>query len=131
MRYLIMMHLPAGESDYNHSQWAPEDWKAHTDAMGRLNKELEKSGELAGIEALSSPKAAKLIRVDANGLPNTDGAFAESKEFLAGFWAVDVESAERAYEIAGIVSALPGHGGKPLNMPVEVREVMYSRSANE
>ncbi|MEP6835087.1 MAG: YciI family protein [Gemmatimonas sp.] len=131
MRYLIMMNLPAATFDYTHQEWAPADWKAHTTAQSRLNKTLEGAGELVGIERLTSPKSAKLIHADANGLPNTDGVFAESKEFLAGFWVIDVASPERAYEIAAIVSALPGPGGKPLNMPVEVRAVMSGGSNNE
>ena len=55
--------------------------------------------------------------------PITDGVFPESKEFLAGFWIVEVPSAARAYEIAAEASAAPGPGGAPLNMPIEVREV--------
>jgi hypothetical protein len=54
----------------------------------------------------------------------TDGPFAEAKEFLAGFWIIDCESKDRAYEIAARVSAAPGKGGEPLNMPIEVRQVM-------
>ena len=54
----------------------------------------------------------------------TDGPFPEAKEFLAGFWIIDCETTERAYEIAARVSAAPGKGGVPLNMPVEVRQVM-------
>lgn len=54
----------------------------------------------------------------------TDGPFAEAKEFLAGYWIVDCENKERAYAIAARVSAAPGKGGVPLNMPIEVREVM-------
>lgn len=130
MRYLIMMNLPAATSDYTHQEWAPEAWKAHRAAHTKLNKEMEARGELVGIEALISPKNAKLIRADANGLPKTDGVFAESKEFLAGFWVIDVESAERAYEIAARASAAPGPDGKPLNMPIEVRQVMSSGTDN-
>ena len=54
----------------------------------------------------------------------TDGPFPEAKEFLAGYWIVDVESTERAYAIAARASAAPGQGGEPLNMPIEVRQVM-------
>ena len=130
MRYLIMMNLPPADTDYKYPEWAPEDWKAHRAAHTKLNKELEERGELVGIEALTSPKDAKLIHADDNGLPKTDGVFAESKEFLAGFWVIDVESAERAYEVAARASAAPGPGGKPLNMPIEVRQVMMSGASN-
>ena len=58
------------------------------------------------------------------GEPITDGVFPETKEFLAGYWIVDVETPQRAYAIAAEASAAPGPGGKPLNMPIEVRAVM-------
>lgn len=66
------------------------------------------------------------MRADENGLPVTDGVFPESKEFLAGYWIVDVESPERAYAIAAKASMAPGPGGKPLHMELEVRQVMQA-----
>lgn len=65
-----------------------------------------------------------MVRAGANGEPVTDGVFPETKEFLAGYWIVDVETPERAYAIAAKASAAPGVGGAPLNMPIEVRQVM-------
>lgn len=130
MRYLIMMNLPAASTNYEYPDWKPEAWKAHRAAHEKLNDELRANGELVGIEALTAPTSAKLVRADDNGLPKTDGVFAETKEFLAGFWVIDVDSAERAYEVAARASAAPGPDGKPLNMPIEVREVMMSNSAN-
>ena len=59
-----------------------------------------------------------------DGTPVTDGVFPESKEFLAGYWIVDVDGPERAFQIAAQASAAPGPGGAPLNMPIEVRQVM-------
>ena len=59
-----------------------------------------------------------------DGRPVTDGVFPETKEFLAGYWIIEVDRPERAYEVAGKASAAPGPGGKPLNMDIEVREVM-------
>jgi hypothetical protein len=74
---------------------------------------------------LAPPGQARIVRAGSQGKPDvTDGPFAETKEFLAGYWIVDVESAEQAYAIAARASAAPGPGGKPLNMPIEVREVM-------
>ena len=64
------------------------------------------------------------MRAGKDGAPITDGVFPEAKEFLAGYWIVDVESPERAYEIAARASAAPGTGGAPLNMAIEVRQVM-------
>jgi hypothetical protein len=62
-------------------------------------------------------------------VPITDGIFPEAKEFLLGYWLVDVESPERAYEIAARLSAGPGPGGIPTNMPIEVRQVMSARTS--
>jgi hypothetical protein len=92
--------------------------------MVNFSKKLSAAGELVGAEGLSGPDQAKRVRAGANGEPVTDGIFPESKEFLAGYWIVDVESSERAYAIAAEASAAPGPGGKPLNMPIEVRQVM-------
>jgi hypothetical protein len=92
--------------------------------MKKLNQDLHESGELVSAEGLSFPDQAKLVRAGKDGTPITDGVFPESKEFLAGFWIVDVETPERAYAIAAQASAAPGPGGAPLNMPIEVRPVM-------
>jgi hypothetical protein len=85
---------------------------------------LTASGELVAAEGLAGPDQAKRVRAGSDGKPITDGVFPEAKEFLAGYWIVDVERAERAYEIAAQASAAPGPGGKPLNLAIEVREVM-------
>ena len=77
-----------------------------------------------GAEGLAGPDQAKLVRAGKDGRPVTDGVFPEAKEFLAGFWIVDVDTPERAYEIAAEASAAPGPGGAPLNMAIEVRQVM-------
>jgi hypothetical protein len=126
MKYILMMHAPRGKTgEYQVTSWAPEDLKAHVAFMQNLNKELAAAGELAGAEGLASPGEAKLVRAGKNGgPPATDGVFPESKEFLAGFWIVDVDTPERAYAIAAKVSTAPGPGGKPLIIPVEVRQVM-------
>jgi hypothetical protein len=81
-------------------------------------------------EVLTAPDRAKLVRAGQGGEPITDGLFAESKEFLAGYWIVDVEHAERAYAIAALASAAPGPGGVPLNIAIEVRQVMSARPKN-
>jgi hypothetical protein len=70
------------------------------------------------------------VRAGKDGRPVTDGPFAEAKEFLAGFWIVDVDRPERAYEIAARASAAPGPGGAPLDMPIEVRQVMSGPPAD-
>jgi hypothetical protein len=107
--------------------WDPKDVEAHMDFMRRVGQELQESGELVAAEGLAPPDQAKIVNATADGTPAvTDGPFAESKEFLAGYWIVDVESPERAIEIAAQNSAAPGPGGTPMNMAIEVRGVMQA-----
>ena len=124
MKYMLMMHAPKGKGDWEIFNWPAQDIKAHIDFMHRLNKELRDAGELVGVEGLTEPGKARLVRAGHDGRPVTDGVFPETKEFLAGYWIIDVDHPERAYEVAGKASAAPGPGGKPLNMDIEVREVM-------
>jgi hypothetical protein len=121
MKYILMMNtMRAGAGVLG---WPKQDLQAHGAYMKRLNKELQESGEWVFAEGLSFPDQAKLVRAGKDGTPITDGIFPEGKEFLAGFWIVNVESPERAYAIAARASAAPGQGGAPLNMPIEVRPV--------
>ena len=96
--------------------------------MMSFTKELRDSGELVSAEGLSFPDQAKLVRAGKGGTPITDGVFPEAKEFLLGYWIVDVESPQRAYEIAARLSAGPGPGGATLSMPIEVRQIMSVRT---
>ena len=72
-------------------------------------------------QGLAEPGEAKVVRGEKNGMPVTDGIFPESKEFLLGYWIIDVATPERAHAIAGRISAAPGPGGVPTNMAIEVR----------
>jgi hypothetical protein len=125
MKFMLMMHAPRGNGEYQIHSWKPEEFRAHIQFMKGLNKELRAAGELVSAEGLSPPGQARIVRSRGEGAPEvTDGPFAESKEFLVGFWIVDVESADRAYAIAGKASTAPGPGGEPLGIEIEVREVM-------
>ena len=123
MKYMLMMHAPSDTGEYQVSGWSPEDLQAHIAFMHAFNKELAEAGEWVDGQGLAAPGEAKLVRAGKDGAPVTDGPFPEAKEFLAGFWIVEVDSPERAYEIAARASAAPGPGGAPLNMPIEVRRV--------
>src|SRR4026209_2058449 len=123
MKYMLMMNT-AGGGPYQIASWPADDIKAHIGFMIKFSQKLSAAGELVGAEGLSGPEQAKRVRAGANGEPITDGGFPESKEFLAGYWFIDVESPERAYATAAEASAAPGPGGKPLNMPIEVRQGM-------
>ena len=129
MKYMLMMNTPGG-GPYQIASWAEKDIKAHIAFMVSFHKKLSAAGELVGAEGLSGPDQAKRVRAGTNGEPITDGVFPESKEFLAGYWIVDVETPERAYAIAAEASAAPGPGGTPLNMPIEVRQVMSGPPAD-
>jgi hypothetical protein len=125
MKFMLMMHAPRGDGDWGILQWTPEALNAHIAFMMELNKNLQSDGALVGAEGLAMPAQARIVRAGKQGKPEvTDGPFAESKEFLAGYWIVDVESPEAAYKIAAKASSAPGPDGKPLNMAIEVREVM-------
>jgi hypothetical protein len=123
MKYMLMMHTPTG-GPYQIARWPQQDFKAHIAFMINFAKKLGESGELVAAEGLAGPDQAKRVRAGKDGKPITDGVFPEAKEFLAGFWIVDVDSPERAYAIAAEASAAPGPGGAPLNMAIEVREAM-------
>jgi len=125
MKFMLMMNAMSNGSDYaGTSGWQKSDIQAHIAFMKNLTKSLGESGVLLSTEGLDLPQRAKLVRAGNNGAPITDGVFPESKEFLAGYWIVEVDSPEQAYAIAARASVAPGPGGKPLNMPIEVREVM-------
>jgi len=127
MKYILMMTgTKAGVDTYR--AWSEKDIQAHFAFLKGLNKELAESGELVANEPLAGPDQAKVVRGRRDGLPITDGVFPESKEFLLGYWIVDVESPERAYEIAARLSAGPGPGGVPTNMPIEARQIMTRRT---
>ena len=125
MKYMLLMNSAPIAGVPPIHEWAPEEIKASGGHMWQIHQELTDSGELLGAEALSGPEAAKIVTSDGVSAPVvTDGPFAEAKEFLAGFWMVDVESEERAIEIAAQTSAAPGPGGRPTRKPIEVRAIM-------
>jgi hypothetical protein len=129
---MLMMHTPrAGFETAGIATWPMDDIKAHIGFMQGLARDLQEAGELVGAEGLASPEHARIVRAGKTGAPEvTDGPFAEAKEFLAGYWIVDVPTTERAHAIAARASAAPGKAGVPLNMPIEVREVMSAPSGD-
>lgn len=129
MKYILMMSCTrAGMKTLG--AWPTEDFKAHIAFMRDFNKQLTASGELVAAEGLAGPEQAKLVRCGKNGEPITDGVYPESKEYLAGYWIVDVDSPEQAYAIAARASAAPGRGGTPMSIPIEVRQIMSGPPAD-
>ena len=114
MKYMLMMSAKRGKGDWEVMNWPAEDLKAHIGFMKLFGKELTESGELVAAEGLAAPERARIVRAKKNGAPEvTDGPFAEAKEFLAGYWIVDVEEPERAYEIAAVPRQLRDPGAPP------------------
>jgi hypothetical protein len=127
MKYILMMN--GTKSDFeSYAKWSKQDIEANVAFMRNFSKELKDTGVYVDTKGLAWPQEAKIVRAGADGEPITDGIFPESKEFLAGYWIVDVESPEQAYKIAARASAAPGPGGKPGDMPIEVRQVLSSHS---
>jgi hypothetical protein len=126
MRFMLMQSYGTVESGCEPMpEWAPGDMKAHIEFQQALNSELAGRGELIDAQGLAGPELARFVVSDGSGAPViTDGPFPESKELLAGYRLVEVETAERAIEIAAQVSAAPGPAGVPIRQPIEVREVL-------
>ena len=125
MRFILMMTGGAPKPGQGVESWPPEAVKAHIDFMQDINHRLKADGALVDAQGLDYPPRPKIVRATRERKPSvTDGPFAETKEYLFGYWIVQVDSPEQAYEIAARVSAAPGPDGQPLNMPIEVRQVM-------
>ena len=126
MKYMLLMSGTKADFDW-YLKWPKQDLEAHFAFMHRFNKELRESGVLVTTAGLGFPDQARMVTASEDGTPITDGVFPESKEFLAGYWIVDVENAEEAYKIAARASAAPGNHERG-NQPIEVRQVMDSAS---
>ncbi|WP_326654503.1 MULTISPECIES: YciI family protein [unclassified Streptomyces] len=126
MKYMLLMQFSEQTADFpSIGTWAPEEIQAHIAFMKDANKKIADAGEFVDAQGLAMPEQARIVRAGEGGAPLiTEGPYPETKEFLAGYWIVDCDTPERAYTIAAHVSAAPGPGGAPLNMAIEVRQVM-------
>ncbi|MGA7927344.1 MAG: YciI family protein [Candidatus Sulfotelmatobacter sp.] len=122
MKYILLMAgTKAGVDTYR--AWTKKDIETHMAGLKSLAKDLRESGELVAEQGLTGPEEAVIVLGRKNDMPITDGIFPESKEFLLGYWIVDVATPERAYAIAARLSTVPGPSGVPTNMPIEVRQL--------
>jgi hypothetical protein len=126
MRFMLLQNYGEVESGCAPmSEWTPEEIKAHIDFQHALNAELLEHGELVDAQGLAGPDQAKFVVSDGVGAPViTDGPFPEAKELLAGYRLIDVETLDRALEIAAQASAAPGQNGVPIRDRIEVRQVL-------
>lgn len=121
MRFMMHMNVKRGPMMEG---WSNEDINRMMTFMHELNADIKAKGQWVVAEGLVPPEEARLVTAQADGSPSvTDGPFAETKEFIIGFWIINAKDADEAYRFAARVSACPGPGGKPLNFPVEVRQV--------
>jgi hypothetical protein len=123
-RYLVLTKYDEGLAAPPMAEWDPDDITRLMEYLRALNQELIENGELVEGLSLTGPELAKIVVSDGGPPVVTDGPFPEAKELLAGYQMIDVESEERAIEIAAKVSAAPGPGGKPLRQRIEVRPVL-------
>jgi len=126
MRFMLLQNYGPAESGCPPmTEWSPADVRAHIEFQQALNTELAGLGELVDAQGLAGPDEARFVVSDGASAPViTDGPYPESKELLAGYRLVDVDSAARAIEIAARASAAPGPGGMPIRQPIEVRQVL-------
>jgi hypothetical protein len=127
MKFMLIMNTPRdGYEQY--LSWPQKDLEANAAFMQSFTQKLAAAGELVATHGLTSPAQAKLVRKGSDGKPVTDGVFPESKEFLAGWWIVDVENEARACELAAEVSGAPGPGIQGMDhFWIEVRQVLGGR----
>ena len=123
MKYMLMFSARKEGFEW-YSKWPKEDLQANIVFMRKIAKELSDEGILIQTAGLAWPDQAVMVQADNNGQPITDGVFPESKEFLAGYWLIDVENAQEAYKVAARISMAPAPAGTPGHMPLEVRGVM-------
>jgi hypothetical protein len=123
MKYLLLKHYrgaPAAVNNVSMDRWTPEEVTAHIQYMRDFATRLKGTGEYVGEQALSPE--GKWVRYDGEGRPPvTDGPFAETKDLIAGWMMIDVDTYERALELAGELSAAPGADGKPIHEWLEMR----------
>ncbi|MCC8929923.1 YciI family protein [Rhodococcus sp. I2R] len=122
-KYLLLKHYrgaPAAVNDVPMDQWTPQEVDAHMKFMSDFATELVGSGEFVDGQALS-PEGT-FVRYDGPGRPPvTDGPFAETKDLIAGWMVIDVDSYDRALELAAELSSAPGAGGEPIHEWLEIR----------
>lgn len=133
-KYLLLKHYRGGpEPVWDHGtmdRWAPDDVDAHLGFMSDLATSLTESGEFVDGQALAPD--GTFVRYDGDGrAPVTDGPFAETKDVIAGWMMIDVESQERAHQVAAELSSAPGPGGRPIQEWIEVRPLLVAPTSVE
>jgi hypothetical protein len=134
MKYLLLKHYRGGPTPVVDcpplQEWTPAEVDAHMRYMREFADRLRESGEFVDGQALAPGGA--FVRYDGEGRPPvTDGPFAETKDLIAGWMVIDVESWDRAVELAGELSAAPGVGGAPIHEWLAVRPFLTDAPASD
>ena len=126
VKYMLLMQFSQESAGFPPiTEWTQDEIQAHIGFMGDVEKRIATLGTLVDAQGLDMPHTARIVRAGSGGEPLvTDGPFPETKEFLAGYWVVDLPDPETAYELAAFISTAPGPGGRPLNMPIHVHPVL-------
>ncbi len=127
-KYLLLKHYRGGPEPHHPfppmDQWAPEDVEAHMAFLRGVRDTLRESGEYIDGQVLT-PENTWVRWGGPDAAPvTTEGPHPETSDLVAGWYMVDVDSYERALEIAAHVSSEPGPGGEPLYEWIAVRELM-------
>ena len=126
MKYMLLMQFSQESAGFPPiTEWTQDELKGHIAFMGDVEKRIATLGKLIDAQGLDMPDTARVVRAGKGGeTVVTDGPFPETKEFLAGYWVVEVPTPEAAYGLAAYISTAPGPGGRPLNMPIHVQPVI-------
>ena len=130
-KYLLLKQLPrrpgAASSHRPDGPVGPEDVEAHIAFQRHVSELLEENGEYVDAQALTPARSWVRYGGPDAAPVTTDGPHPETSDLVAGWWMIDVDSHERAVELAAYVSSEPGPGGEPLYEWIDVREVMWER----
>jgi len=106
-KYLLLKHYrgaPEAPNCVPMDQWTPGEIDAHMQYMNDFAERLQHTGEFVDSQALAAQ--GTFVRSDGPGRPPvTDGPFAETKDLIAGWMVIDVDSYDRALTLAGELSA--------------------------
>jgi hypothetical protein len=117
MKFMLLTYGPAEVWDTeSFTEEGREQMRQMIAFMKELDDDLTASGVLVASEGLTGPQDARTVRWIDDEAVTTDGPYAESKEFLAGYWVVDVPTVEQAAEIAARIV-------RYVKAPIEIRPV--------
>jgi hypothetical protein len=110
-KYLLAVHMPAGAPPQPMTE---EEMRRGFHQVEALEQEMQAADVLRFSGRLLEPARARVVRPVRTRIKVTDGPYAETKEYLGGFYIIEAADLEAALEWAGKVT-------KTINAPIEVR----------